>query len=524
MEEQKELLFKETIAQLHLRNRVISQILQMMDITLAKDTFLEKVVKILEEAIHCRVQILIVEKSTGEMLFYPATSEDDLTDEDMEKREFIANVYHEIEASPVAVERNGFMSFPIGEKNDLTGMIAAFSYGESAIFLPHEVKLFNEVAILIKKILESAVVIDDMNASLVKMKNLFELIKDLSKITDFEVLLSSVVKETTKILECEGASVLLLDEKEENLRFAAVTGEASEKLKGYVFPKSEGIAGWVLSQKREVIVNEVDRSDHFSSRTDEVGGYTTRNLMAVSLGCDHKSIGVMEAVNKINGKDFSSQDLLYFSILSSEVAHIIERSRLYNELNDAFLSTITALTDAVEFGAPLTVQHSKNMSKNAFDIARAMGIDEKHAEDISVAALLHDVGKIGVPDSILQKQGPLDDNEWKIVKKHPEIGAKILQPIKKFAQVIPVIKSHHERWDGTGYPDGLSGEQIPIGARIVAVCDAFDAMISERNYGRRYSVQDAIEEIIANSGKQFDPKVVEVSIPILKKARQREEE
>ena len=517
MDEQRELLLKETIAQLHLRNRVISQILQMMDITLAKDVFLEKVIKILEEAIHCRVNILLVEKNTGEMLFYPKKSEDDLTDEDMERFEFVTNVYHEIEASPVAVERDGFMSFPIGEDKDLIGIIAAFSYADSAIFLPHEAKLFNEVASLVKKILESAVIIDDMNSSLVKMKNLFELVKDLSKITDFDVLLSKVVNETTKILSCEGASVLLLDEKEENLRFAAVTGGAAEKLKGQSFPKTEGIAGWVLSQRREVIVNEVARSEHFSKRSDEIEGYTTRNLMAVCLSCDHKSIGVMEAVNKLEGKDFSSQDLLYFSILASEVAHIIERLRLYNDLNEAFMSTIMALTDAIEFGAPLTVEHSKNMSKNAYEIAIAMGIDESHAKDISIGALLHDVGKIGIPDSILQKQGALTGEEWKIIKKHPEIGAKILAHIKKFAKVIPIIKGHHERWDGTGYPDGLKGEEIPLGARIVAVCDAFDAMISERNYGRRYSVQDAIEEIRANSGTQFDPKIVEAAIPILKR-------
>jgi len=516
MEDKKILLLEETVAQLDLRNKIMTSIIALMDVAISKDTLLEKVVKIIEETIHCDVRIMEKNMLTGQFCFFPRKNEDDLTDEDMERREFIIRIFNDIETDSSPSEQTGFMSVPIGKGEDISGVIVAFNLDESEKFPKHEIKIFNEVALLLKKILESLLLITDMNKSIVKMRSLFDAVKKLARIADFQELLNEIGNITLEIIECEGTSILLLGENREKLVFSAVSGEQAKKLKDFAFPKNEGIAGWAFMQQREAVINDVSESKYFSSKVDEFTGSATRNLLVVPLGLDSSPIGVMEAVNKTNGDDFTSQDLLYFSILASQVSHIIEKARLYGELNETFMNTVVALADAIEFGSPMTIAHSRHMQKNALSIALKMGLSEEDAQEISIAALLHDVGKIGIPEAILQKKGPLTDEEWKIIKKHPEMGAKILEPIRRLKKVVSFIRSHHERWDGSGYPAGLKGAEIPVGAQIIAVCDAFDAMISERNYGRRFSLADAIKEITANSGTQFAPQCVEAAVPILK--------
>jgi HD-GYP domain-containing protein (c-di-GMP phosphodiesterase class II) len=146
-----------------------------------------------------------------------------------------------------------------------------------------------------------------------------------------------------------------------------------------------------------------------------------------------------------------------------------------------------------------------------------MGRSEEEIKAIHWAALLHDLGKIGVPDGILLKAGALTEEEWVIMKKHPEIGARIVAPVKKLANVSPIIRAHQERYDGTGYPDGLKGEQIPFGARLLAIADAYGAMTDDRIYRKTRKAPDALEELVRFKGTQFDPALVDRFITILKK-------
>ena len=520
MENNKELLLRETIAQLELRNRVITQIFQLMDVLVSKDVFLKKVVKILEEALKSPVLILIVDSFSGEFVFYPQKSEDEITEEETERREFLAGIFREIEISPVPVERVGFMCFPIGTGKDLKGAIAAFNIDESQSFKSHEIKLFTDVAMLLRRILENFILISEMNASLIKMRSLFGKLKTLSGIPKKEILLREIAKSICEIMECEGASVMLYDKDEKKLKIEGIWGNIDEEALG-----KEVIGEWLESfayeGKRELIVNEEEKRkmpDAFVGQFVE----SPRNFALVFMGSGKETGGVAVAINKGEGGEFSTNDLLHFSIFSTQISQIIEKLVYNEELNKTFMETITALLDAVEFGSPLISRHSQNMGENSYKIAKAMGLSDEEAEKISVAALLHDVGKIGVPDHILQKKGDLNEEEWKYIKKHPDMGAKILEPIRKFKDIIPIIRAHHERWDGKGYPLGLKGDEIPFGARIVAVCDAFDAMTSERNYGRRFSVEDAISEIQKNAGTQFDPKVVDVAIPIFRESKRNE--
>jgi HD-GYP domain-containing protein (c-di-GMP phosphodiesterase class II) len=158
------------------------------------------------------------------------------------------------------------------------------------------------------------------------------------------------------------------------------------------------------------------------------------------------------------------------------------------------------------------------MAEWAQDTLRVLGGFDPDLRNVRLAALLYDIGKIGVPDDILQKEDKLSSDEWEVIKKHPEIGAEIVAPIQKLSDVAPIIRAHQEKFDGSGYPFGLKGEEIPLTARVIAVVDAFCAMIEERVYRSARGKEEAIEELKKCSGSHFDPKVVEAFLQMMKEA------
>ncbi len=162
-----------------------------------------------------------------------------------------------------------------------------------------------------------------------------------------------------------------------------------------------------------------------------------------------------------------------------------------------------------------TGAHSEAVVEHAVAVARRMGLSEEGVADVEQVALLHDIGKIGVGDAILNKPGPLNDAEWEIMRMHPAIGEEIVASTKGLAHLAPAIRADHERWDGEGYPDGLSGEEIPIASRIVLVCDAFHAMMSNRPYRKALRVEAALGELRKNAGAQFCPRTVEAFVGVV---------
>lgn len=190
-------------------------------------------------------------------------------------------------------------------------------------------------------------------------------------------------------------------------------------------------------------------------------------------------------------------------------------TRLYEDLKETYMRTIKALAHAIDARDHYTFSHSDNVTRYAEMIARQMNIDMSYIEDIKDACQLHDLGKIGVHDNILSKPGALNPTELEEIKLHSQKGAQILEPLKFLEHVIDIVRHHHERWDGKGYPDGLKGEAIPLGARVMAVADSYDAMVSARPYRKvGLSKAEAIEEIKKNNGVQFDPTVVEAFLKI----------
>ncbi|HXX54452.1 MAG TPA: HD-GYP domain-containing protein, partial [Thermodesulfovibrionales bacterium] len=246
----------------------------------------------------------------------------------------------------------------------------------------------------------------------------------------------------------------------------------------------------------------------FSKRADEKSGFTTRSILCVPLRSKGRVIGVIEGINKEKG-DFLEDDIAVMTALANQVAIAVENAQLYTELKDAFHSMAEALAGAIELRDPQTGIHIQRVMEYSLIIGRYLGLNQEEIETLKLSAALHDIGKLGVSDGILLKQGYLDEEELRAMKCHTDYGTEILTRIKLLDRVIPVVRSHHEHYDGKGYPDGLKNGDIPVAAKIIAVADAFDAMITDRPYRKKLSVEGAFEELKRCSGTQFAPEAVD---------------
>ena len=189
--------------------------------------------------------------------------------------------------------------------------------------------------------------------------------------------------------------------------------------------------------------------------------------------------------------------------------------RNYMKLRHEAKQTFESMADMLHARDPYTFEHSDEVADLAEEIARQLGLHEDEIEQVRSGALIHDVGKIGIPDSILKKPGKLTDDEWVVMKTHPDIGADLIKDLEMYAGVVDLVRHEHEHWDGNGYPKGLQGEEIPLGARIIAVADAYNALITDRPYREAYPHERAVEIIKSESGTHFDPKVVDVFLSVM---------
>jgi HD-GYP domain-containing protein (c-di-GMP phosphodiesterase class II) len=224
-------------------------------------------------------------------------------------------------------------------------------------------------------------------------------------------------------------------------------------------------------------------------------------------------LGVLVAGDK-HGSDVtvSNVDIKLLGATASNMAIFLENAGLYDDLNAMFMGTLEALTASIDAKDRYTCGHSQRVAHLTQQLARAVGLDEYTVGRCRIAGLVHDVGKIGVPEGVLLKPGRLTAEEFALIQKHPEIGHRILKDIPQLSDVLPGVLYHHERWDGRGYPHGLAGEAIPLVARLIGLVDAFDAMSTSRVYRSSLTRPEVLAEIVKCSGSQFDPELARVFV------------
>ena len=242
-------------------------------------------------------------------------------------------------------------------------------------------------------------------------------------------------------------------------------------------------------------------------------GYS--RLLILGFMIEDEVKGTVEAY-RVEDRPFRSDDPEHVRLLVEFATNSYARIRAATKLEQHYTETIEALTSALEARDPYTRAHTGRIRDLATAIALALRVPRPVRDAVHFGALLHDVGKIGISDSILQKPGPLSETEWKIMRRHPEIGVRMLRGIDFLAPALDVVMYHHERWDGGGYPAGLRGDAIPLAARIVAVCDAFDAMTTDRPYREALSIDRALDELAAVAGTQLDPRCALLLVEVVR--------
>jgi len=271
---------------------------------------------------------------------------------------------------------------------------------------------------------------------------------------------------------------------------------------------ADQLAQLLEQRKGCLLVNSLSTDPAFAW----LGEHATR-LLAVPLQRGEQVLGGLFALDKTSG-DFDSVDTKLLTSIANESAIYLENAVLFGDVHDLMMGLLHSLTSAVDAKDAYTCGHSERVALLSRHLAAKIGLGDSAVERIYMAGLLHDVGKIGVPESVLQKTGRLTPEEFEQMKKHPEIGARILADVRQLEDIIPGVLYHHERYDGRGYPTGLAGRDIPLMGRIICLADCFDAMTSNRTYRRAFPLEVALSEIRRCSGTQFDPALAEVFLRI----------
>jgi putative nucleotidyltransferase with HDIG domain len=345
-----------------------------------------------------------------------------------------------------------------------------------------------------------------------QLTTLVELAAILNSSLEPKEVRKRAMQSATRLMNCEVGSLLLLNEEKKELFFEVALGDKGEALKEIRLKIGEGIAGWVAEHRTPLMVADVTKDSRYSMKADDTSGYKTKNIICVPVMVKQKVIGVLQAINKLNNEHFSNEDLELFKLLSNQVAIAIENAILYEKIHTAFLEVSEALAESIEKRDPYTGGHTKRVLAYSMAIAKHIKLHDDEVEKLKIAAILHDIGKIGVEDKILRKKGELTDEEYQVMKKHPTFGVEILGNIKQLKDIIPGMRYHHERTDGKGYPNGLKGNNIPLIARIISVADTYDAMTTNRPYHDGFSNSKAIAELKRCTGSQFDKDVVDAFI------------
>lgn len=338
-----------------------------------------------------------------------------------------------------------------------------------------------------------------------RLDQILNITRDMREELYGDILLEKVMDYSLSMTESDAGSILLVENN--SLVFKVVRGDRADSLMNTAISRGKGIAGWVAENNRRLRVADAQKDERFNPDVDAVTGYQTKSILCVPLVIKGSVVGVIELLNKKEGF-YSGKDEEIIAYLADHAAISIDRARFFEDQKNYEIHVTDILLDAIDSQIPEKAGHARRVAEFSNIVARAVNMSEDRRKKLYFACLLHDVGflKIKSEDSF-RPEG---------FKLHPVIGYEMIKPINFYADIAPFILHHHERYDGLGYPAGLSGEEIPLEARIIAIAEAFDSMVSNTSYKIPVDFDSAIEELNKNAGTQFDFWLVEVFVSNVK--------
>ena len=345
--------------------------------------------------------------------------------------------------------------------------------------------------------------------------------RSITAVTNIDVLLKVIAEETKIAIQADRCTVFLLDKEKNELWSKVALGLDSQEIR---FPANKGLAGYVVKTGEPLNIIDAYNDDRFNPEIDKKTGYVTKTILCMPIKNNNQEIiGAFQVLNKLGGVFTKSDEDLLVAIggnasIALENAQLFEQQKeLYKEQKALFESFIDTLATSIDARDKITAGHSTRVKLYSILLTEQLGCDDKFKEIIEKAATLHDIGKIGIRDAVLQKEGKLTDEEYKHIQEHVQITHNILEKIhmsEDFKMVTESACSHHEKFDGSGYYRHLAGEEIPYGGRILAVADVFDAITSKRHYRDKMPIQNVIDILISGKNKHFDGKLVDEFLSI----------
>ena len=327
-----------------------------------------------------------------------------------------------------------------------------------------------------------------------------------------------IVERVANFLYVDKAILLLLDKEKNEFFIASSIGLDENTIDSFSLAYPQSVCGYAIEGGSTIVVNDFDKEPYLKKINKEP--YFKKSFMiapVVFKGASYQKeiLGALIVCDKKSQRPFTEKEKEFLTNIARVSAVVIKNSQLNEQMQEDYIKTISALALALDARDPYTRWHSENVTKYSVEIAKAMGLNLSYVETVRRAALLHDIGKIGISDRILLKEGKLTDEEYEQIKLHPVKGERIIRSLPFLKEVASLVRHHHERYDGKGYPDGISGKKIEVGAMILAVADSFDAMTSDRPYRKALSLEEAINQLKANKGKQFSPVIVDCFLKVI---------
>jgi len=499
-----------------------------MSSTIVLDTLVDYILKTMRDEIKIRKVALIlvnggnILKDMGEGdLQLSGQAIDKLVDLCQTRKTIVTDeVANDKKSKEILRELDVSILIPLCSEDNLIGLLVLGDKKSGDIYTLQDIKFLEllapEAAIAIK----NAELFEEKNMRVRELTALNKLAFTLGTNLNLSAILNGALKQVMLVTQADSGSIMLLDEDNQVLTIKASKGLKKDVLKKTQLKVGEGIAGWVAKTREPLIlVDDLDPRFQNEQKRQEI-----ISAITVPLKSKEKVIGVLSVNRKTSTEIFSKENLDVVVSFAGQLAVAIENAKLYKDLENTFIGTISALAAAVDAKDPYTYGHSNDVMEYAVAIAEQMQLPKHQIETIRIGAALHDIGKIGIDGSILNKPGKLNSEERLIINRHPTIAVNILESLDFLKEAVPLILFHHERYDGKGYPSGIAGEAIPIGARIIAVADSFNAMVSRRPYRPPMSFAAAIKELKDNVGTQFDPRAVSAFLEVLAKAEPKEKQ
>lgn len=366
--------------------------------------------------------------------------------------------------------------------------------------------------------LESAILYERMFKRLLVLSNVFILGKEIVSNIELNSLVDKFLSIASDGTDSEVACIFLIRAKDNQPYYSRL--QVSDGHRKFTAASDNGFTPLikaVRTEERHFMLTDLSASEFAASEMNKIENLVLRDTLVLPLKPRDKFLGVIQVANKRGNLTFRPEDLDLLKILGSQVAFVIQNADLFQNLQRAYIDTLSALTSAIDAKDSYTRGHSERVTELSIRLASSLGVAKEEVEKIKLGGLLHDIGKIGIPEGILNKPGRLTDEEFDIIKSHPEMGVKIMGRVEFLEAIVPIILSHHERYDGRGYPQNLKGEAIPLLARIVSVVDTYDAMTTDRPYRKALTVEEALQEIDKCAGTQFDPDIARHFIQMIRK-------